>query len=151
MKKRSAMTIAGGLVAALLAGAVSLSLGFASGTTPSISTVRPEPRVRTIERTITIHKKADPKPAVVQTIAAPAPAPAAASAPAQPASDDEQVGDHDDGQVGDHDDGQVGGQNDESDDELEQDDHGDDDDGSDDEDHEDEDDEDEDDGGPEDD
>jgi hypothetical protein len=81
MKKRSAMTIAGGLVAAMLAGAVALSLGFASGQTPGTSAVRPEPRVRTIERTITIHKKAKPKPAVVHTIAAPA----APAAPAQAA------------------------------------------------------------------
>jgi hypothetical protein len=72
MKKRSAMTIAGGLVAAMLAGAVALSLGFASGQTSGTSAVRPEPRVRTIERTITIHKKAKPKPAIVQTIAVPA-------------------------------------------------------------------------------
>jgi hypothetical protein len=95
------MTIAGGLVAAMLAGAVALSLGFASGQTPGASVVRPEPRVRTIERTITIHKKAKPKPAVVHTIAAPAaPAQAAPAAPARAsnasASDDDATGMSDD-------------------------------------------------------
>ncbi|MGZ8611910.1 MAG: hypothetical protein ACXWX0_06525, partial [Actinomycetota bacterium] len=59
MKKRSAMSIAGGLVAALVAGFAAMSLGFARGdTTPTASAERVEPRVRTIERTVTIHKKA---------------------------------------------------------------------------------------------
>jgi hypothetical protein len=92
MKKRSAMTIAGGLVAAMLAGAVALSLGFASGQTSGTSAVRPEPRVRTIERTITIHKKAKPKPAVVQTIAAPAQAAPAAPARVSGTSTSDDVG-----------------------------------------------------------
>ncbi|MGZ5352166.1 MAG: hypothetical protein ACXWYN_03580 [Actinomycetota bacterium] len=100
MKKRSAMSIAGGLVAALVAGFAAMSLGFARGdTTPTASAERVEPRVRTIERTVTIHKKAKSEEApVVRTI--PAPAPASASAPA---SADDEDGYEDDG-FEDHDD-----------------------------------------------
>jgi hypothetical protein len=77
MNKRSAMAIAAGLVAALLAGAISLAAGLSGGGTASATgpPQRREPRVRTIERTITIHKKAKAADApVVRTIAAPAPA-----------------------------------------------------------------------------
>jgi hypothetical protein len=88
MKKRSAMTVAGGLVAALLAGMVAMSLGFASGPTATAGNEPVKPRVRTIERTVTIHKKAKPKPAQVVTVTAPAPA-SAQSAPSTGASFDE--------------------------------------------------------------
>jgi hypothetical protein len=88
MKKRSAMTVAGGLVAALLAGMVAMSLGFASGPTATAGGEPVKPRVRTIERTVTIHKKAKPKPAQVVTVTAPAPA-SVQSAPATGTSFDE--------------------------------------------------------------
>lgn len=57
MKKRSAMVIAGAMVAALLAGSVALSLGMLGAGTATASGDRTTPRVRTIERTVTIHKK----------------------------------------------------------------------------------------------
>ena len=119
MKKRSALTIAGMLVAALLAGAVSMSLGTARGdVTPTGSTAPVEPRVRTVERTITIHKKAkSDAPAVVKTIPAPA-APAtsnavAASAPSAPAAYEDDDAYEDDGAY--EDDDQVDGYGDEGD------------------------------------
>jgi hypothetical protein len=92
MKKRAAMTFAGGLVAALLAGAVALSLGLAGADTAgtgSSGTERVQPRVRTVERTITVHKKAKAGSApVVRTIAASAPASNAVSAAPAIAFDD---------------------------------------------------------------
>ena len=57
MKKRSAIVIAGGLVAALLAGSAALSLGLLGASSASPAGDRTAPRVRTIERTVTIHKK----------------------------------------------------------------------------------------------
>jgi len=98
MKRRSALTIAGMLVAALLAGAVSMSLGAARGAvSPTSTTARVEPRVRTIERTITIHKKAQSDaPAVVKTIPAPAATNVvAASAPSAPAGYEDDDADED--------------------------------------------------------
>ncbi|MGZ8593231.1 MAG: hypothetical protein ACXWYC_07975 [Actinomycetota bacterium] len=105
MKKRSAMSIAGGLVAALVAGFAAMSLGFARGdTTPTASAERVEPRVRTIERTVTIHKKAKSEETpVVRTIPAPAPASAAAPAPSDDDDGFEDDGFEDDG-FEDHDD-----------------------------------------------
>ena len=57
MNKRSAMALAAGLVAALLAGAVALSLGVA-GPQPASAGGKHDPRVRTIERTVTVHRQA---------------------------------------------------------------------------------------------
>ncbi len=91
MKKRSAMTVAAGLVGALLAGVVAMSLGFASGPVASAGSAGSadlKPRVRTIERTVTIHKKAKPKAPQVVTIAAPAAQSAPASSPAMSSSED---------------------------------------------------------------
>jgi hypothetical protein len=55
------MTIAAALVASLLAGALALSLGVPGAGTISAS-APPEPRVRTIERTVTIHRRAGDEP-----------------------------------------------------------------------------------------
>ena len=57
MKKRSAMTIAAGLVAALLTGAIALSLGFTGSPTAGAQSDRVAPRVRTVHRTITVHRE----------------------------------------------------------------------------------------------
>lgn len=68
MKKRSAMLVAGSLVAALLAGGTALSFSLAGRTASAQdSTVRPI--VETRRQTITIHKKAKAQPARVVTIA----------------------------------------------------------------------------------
>jgi hypothetical protein len=87
MKKRSAMTIAAALVASLLAGAVALSLGVPGAGTISAS-APPEPRVRTIERTVTIHRRAGDEPRV--TIAS-----ADGVAPVDEFEDDDDRHEHD--------------------------------------------------------
>ena len=61
MNKRSAIAVALGLVAALAAGGFALSMGLATtGTAAKAAPVHThqKPKVRTIKRTITIHKKA---------------------------------------------------------------------------------------------
>ena len=57
MKKRSAMLIAGAAVAVLLAASAALSLGLLGAGSAVAGGDRATPRVRTIERTVTIHKK----------------------------------------------------------------------------------------------
>lgn len=110
MKKRSAMTVAAGLVAALLAGSIALSVGFTGGGAASAGSGDSAPRVRTIERTITIHKKAKEAEPVVRTIAAPVTQQAAASAATSGSDDDPQDGGFgDDGFEDEHEgDDQVG-------------------------------------------
>jgi hypothetical protein len=96
MKKRSAMLIAAGLVAALLSGAIALSMGFLD---PAATTgERATPRVRTIERTVTVHKKAktEAEP-VVRTIAPAAPAAATSAVSDDGEWDDEDEGFEDEG------------------------------------------------------
>jgi hypothetical protein len=70
MKKRSAILLAGAVVASMLTGAVWLS----ASTAPSIAeakTQRVTPRVRTVHRTVTIHRTASPSPTIVRTASAP--------------------------------------------------------------------------------
>jgi hypothetical protein len=67
MKKRSAMLVAAGLVAALLAGGTALSFSLA-GETASAQSSRVRPVVKTERRTVTVHKKAKSGPARVVTI-----------------------------------------------------------------------------------
>ena len=59
MKKRFALIIAGGLVAVLIAASAALSLGLL-GASPAASGDQTAPRVRTIHRTVTVHRKAKP-------------------------------------------------------------------------------------------
>lgn len=59
MKKRFALIIAGGLVAVLIAASAALSLGLL-GVSSAAGGDRTAPRVRTIHRTITVHKEAKP-------------------------------------------------------------------------------------------
>ena len=58
MTKRSAMAIAAGLVAALLTGALALSLGMTGATPTAVASARREPQVRTTHRTVTVHRQA---------------------------------------------------------------------------------------------
>jgi hypothetical protein len=58
MKKRSAIVAALGLVAALVIGGVGFTMGI-TGPAPSLASVRqPAPKVRTIHRTVTVHRPA---------------------------------------------------------------------------------------------
>jgi len=58
MDKRSAIIVALGLVAALVIGGVGFAMGM-TGPAPSLASTRdPAPEVRTIRRTITVHRPA---------------------------------------------------------------------------------------------
>jgi uncharacterized membrane protein YgcG len=59
LKKRFALIVAGGLVAVLIAASAALSLGLL-GASSAARGDRTAPRVRTIHRTVTVHKKAKP-------------------------------------------------------------------------------------------
>lgn len=59
MKKRFALTIAGGLVAVLIAASAALSLGLL-GASPAVSGDVAAPKIRTIHHTVTVHRKAKP-------------------------------------------------------------------------------------------
>jgi hypothetical protein len=58
MNKRSAMLVAAGLVAALLAGVAAVRMSVGGGIPASAANEKVKPIVHTIERTITVHKKA---------------------------------------------------------------------------------------------
>jgi len=73
MNKRSAMTIAAGLVAALLAGAAAFSLSFGNPATPASARGKQAPIVRTIKRTVTIHRKAKGASGGPRVVTLPAP------------------------------------------------------------------------------
>lgn len=77
MKKRSAMAIAAGLVAALLTGAVALSLGLSGTETADAKSEPVTPRVRTVHRTVTVHREAkaeEPRTVTVVTASSSSPA-----------------------------------------------------------------------------
>jgi hypothetical protein len=97
MKKRSAITVAASLVVALLVGAI----GMSKGLTGARGAAEVTPRVRTIERTITVHRKARAQAPRVVTITPPA-APNAVAAPAVTRSDEDEAGE--DGIAGEHED-----------------------------------------------
>ena len=59
MKKRFALIVAGGLVAVLIAASAALSLGLL-GASAATGRDRATPRVRTVDRTVTVHRT--PKP-----------------------------------------------------------------------------------------
>jgi hypothetical protein len=107
MKKRFAILIAGALAAVLLAGSAALSLGLlgarpaTAGSDPSV------PKVRTIERTVTIHKKQKPQQGAVVTLAASTPA---SSAPGGEGYEHEDEGyEHEDGESSASDESHSGG------------------------------------------
>lgn len=102
MNKRSAITVALGLVAALVIGGVGLTMGM-TGPAPSLASVRdPAPKVRTIHRTVTVHRPA----ASAATVIATAPAPSV-GAGAQGGYDDD--GFEDEGYAEGHDEGEDHG------------------------------------------
>jgi hypothetical protein len=77
MNKRSALMVAAGLVLTLIVGGIAVAVGM---TGPTVSSAVPraerrsaqEPIVRTVRRTVTVHKKAEAKPGQVVQVAAPA-------------------------------------------------------------------------------
>lgn len=96
MNKRSAMVVAAGLVAALLAGGMALSFSLAGGTAVAQDGGRVKPIVRTERRTVTIHKQAKAKPAQVVTISAPSTSGSSVSS-STGADEDEHESEHEDG------------------------------------------------------
>ncbi len=98
MNKRSAITVALGLVAALVVGGVGLTMGM-TGPAPSLASVRdPAPKVRTIHRTVTVHR---PAAASAATVVGTAPT-ASMSAGAQGDDGYEDEGYEDEGYGEDH-------------------------------------------------
>ena len=76
MNKRSALMLSAGLVLTLIVGGLAVAAGL---TGPSVSTAVPrvqrssasEPVVRTVRRTVTVHKQAEAKPGEVVQVAGP--------------------------------------------------------------------------------
>ena len=77
MNKRSALLVSAGLVLTLIVGGLAVAVGL---TGPSVSSAVPrvdrraasEPTVRTVRRTVTVHKKPEAKAGEVVQVAAPA-------------------------------------------------------------------------------
>ena len=90
MKKRSAMAIAAGLVAALLTGAVALSFGLSGAQTADATGERATPRVRTVHRTVTVHREAKAtEPETVTVVTASSSSPTASDGSSENAVDDD--------------------------------------------------------------
>lgn len=81
MNKRSAMAIAAGMVVALMVGAAAVSVGLGGAGTASAGTAREagKPVVRTVHRTVTVHKQANGSPEARTVVLGSAPAPASSS------------------------------------------------------------------------
>lgn len=109
MKKRSALLVAAGLVLTLIVGGLAVAVGL---TGPSVSTAVPrvdrratsEPIVRTVRRTVTVHKKAEAKAGEVVQIAAPATATTSSNDVSQSSGDDASFGDDESHESSEHED-----------------------------------------------
>ena len=124
MNKRSALLLSAGLVLTLIVGGLAVATGL---TGPSVSNAVPraqrssasEPVVRTVRRTVTVHKKANAKPGQVVRIAAPA----ATSGTSGTSGSDDTSGDDDgyDDETKDHEDDDAGEEQEDGDHEDEED------------------------------
>jgi hypothetical protein len=106
MNKRSAVLVAAGLVFALIAGGLALGYGIVgpSPTTAVASAERPqqrEPRIRTIEKTIKVHRKAKVEGAAGSTGGA-ASVSASPSSPGSWSADDDSFEHEGEGSQGEH-------------------------------------------------
>ena len=98
MNKRSALMLSAGLVLTLIVGGLAVATGL---TGPSVSNAVPrvqrsstsEPIVRTVRRTVTVHKKADAKPGQVVQVGAPAATSDASGSSGTSGSDDDSYED----------------------------------------------------------
>jgi hypothetical protein len=106
MNKRSAMVVAAGVVAAMAAGAISLSATGGSDLAQAETRAR-APHVRTVHRTITVHRTAAPAPSVVRTIAAPGSSMTTAGGDDAFEQENEQESESEDGHQGSSDDAQA--------------------------------------------
>lgn len=112
MNKRSALMLSAGLVLTLIVGGLAVATGL---TGPSVSNAVPraqrssasEPLVRTVRRTVTVHKKADAKPGEVVRVEARAATNATnGSDSSDPSGDDDAYDDDDSYEDDDSSDGQ---------------------------------------------
>jgi hypothetical protein len=116
MNKRSALMLSAALVLTLIVGGLAVATGL---TGPTVSNAVPraerrassEPVVRTVRRTVTVHKKADAQPGEVVRVAAPAAAAASPGSSSDLSGDDDPYEDddayedeHEDDDRDDHDD-----------------------------------------------
>jgi hypothetical protein len=110
MNKRSALMLSAGLVLTLIVGGLAVATGL---TGPSVSNAVPrvqrssssEPVVRTVRRTVTVHKKADAKPGQVVQVGAPATTSGPSSTSGTSGNDDDSYEDsYDDDEQDDHED-----------------------------------------------
>jgi len=100
MNKRSALMLSAALVLTLIVGGLAVATGL---TGPTVSNAVPraergassEPVVRTVRRTVTVHKKADAKSGEVVRIAAPAAAAASSGSSSDVSGDDDSYEDED--------------------------------------------------------
>ncbi|HEX6231004.1 MAG TPA: hypothetical protein VF029_04780 [Actinomycetota bacterium] len=93
MNRRSAIAMAAGVVAALLAGVAAVSLGLSSPDTAQAGSGRTEPIVRTVRDTVTVHERAEADGSGTVRVIAAAPQPASPAG----TSDDDAHEEHDDG------------------------------------------------------
>lgn len=115
MKKRSALMVAAGLVFTLVVGGLAVAIGI-TGPTVSGGTPRAgrsvEPEVRTVERTVTVHKKAKADGSSVVQVADPSTTTPSSSpsGSADSSSDDSSSEDYDSGEheSEDHESGETG-------------------------------------------
>jgi hypothetical protein len=100
MNKRSALMLSAALVLTLIVGGLAVATGL---TGPTVSNAVPraerrassEPVVRTVRRTVTVHKKSDAKPGEVVRVAAPATAAASPGGSSDLSGDDDSYEDDD--------------------------------------------------------
>ena len=126
MNKRSALMLSAGLVLTLILGGLAVAAGL---TGPSVSNAVPrvqrsstsEPVVRTVRRTVTVHKKADAKPGQVVQVGAPAATSGPSSSSGTSGSDDDSSEDSYDDEGEDGDDDSADDQDDHDDDEDQED------------------------------
>ena len=130
MNKRSALMLSAGLVLTLIVGGLAVATGL---TGPSVSNAVPraqrsstsEPVVRTVRRTVTVHKKADAEPGQVVQVGAPTATSGPSSSSGTSGSDDDSYEDSYDDEG--EDDDSADEQDDHDDDQEDHEDEGDDD------------------------
>ena len=121
MSKRSAVMVAAGLVLSLIVGGLAVAVGL-TGPTVSNAVARTErrsasdPVVRTVRRTVTVHRKAEAKPAEVVQIAAQSSATGSTVSEGSSGSDDSYGEDEDHGENEAEDHGEDHGDDAETDD-----------------------------------
>ena len=132
MNKRSALMLSAGLVLTLILGGLAVATGL---TGPSVSNAVPrvqrsstsEPVVRTVRRTVTVHKKADAKPGQIVQVGAPAATSPSGSSGTSGSDDDSYEDSYDDDDEGEDDDSEDEQDDHEDEDQEDHEDEGDDD------------------------